>query len=287
MKIMTRRPTPATIIALVALFVALGGVGLAANGQSLILGSTSNSATASTRLTAATTDPALSLTNSGAGAPLKLNAPASVPPLIVSNGIKVASLNADKLDGLDSNFFLPRTGKATDADKLDGMNSTSFLPLANLTSLDGKPCTAIATDGTGDVPGGLSLYFAKSSTGDGLGVLVLHCLTRDKYEPNDSEGAAVGVVGSANAATISPTGDDDWYTGTCHPVGLATHCTTVAAADLPNAENDLVCDGNVDGVAFTGCLQTNTSDGQTITLHVSAAQPSTFLSYQFVVNAPM
>jgi hypothetical protein len=48
MKLIKHRPSPAMVVALLGLFVGLGGVGLAANGQGLILGSTKNSATAQT-----------------------------------------------------------------------------------------------------------------------------------------------------------------------------------------------------------------------------------------------
>jgi hypothetical protein len=37
------------------------------------------------------------------------------------------SVNADKLDGHDSSYFLTTTGKAADSDKLDGLDSTEFL----------------------------------------------------------------------------------------------------------------------------------------------------------------
>jgi hypothetical protein len=62
-----RKPSPATLIATVALFVALGGVGIAANGESLILGKSDNSATLKTGLSAPVNDKALQLTNTSAG----------------------------------------------------------------------------------------------------------------------------------------------------------------------------------------------------------------------------
>jgi Chaperone of endosialidase len=100
MKLSKHRPSPAMVVAMLGVFLGLGGVGLAANGQSLILGQ-SNSATAQTGLTANTSSAALAITN-GVGSPLKLNAPQGVAPLAVSNGTKVAGLNADRLDGIDS-----------------------------------------------------------------------------------------------------------------------------------------------------------------------------------------
>jgi len=40
---------------------------------------------------------------------------------------KATNLNADLLDGRDSTYFLPTTGKAADANKLDGIDSTGFV----------------------------------------------------------------------------------------------------------------------------------------------------------------
>ena len=39
-----------------------------------------------------------------------------------------SGLDADLLDGHDSSYFLPTTGKAADSDKLDGEDSTRFIP---------------------------------------------------------------------------------------------------------------------------------------------------------------
>jgi hypothetical protein len=102
------KPTPATIIALVALFAALGGVGLAATGDNLILG-TSNSADAKTALTAGVDARAVAITNLNTGAnatALGLNVAANHPPLAVNSTTKVDRLNADQLDGLDSTKYV-------------------------------------------------------------------------------------------------------------------------------------------------------------------------------------
>jgi hypothetical protein len=130
MKAIRHRLSPATVIALIALFVALGGVGVAASGGNFILGQ-SNSATSQTGLAANTSAAALAVTNN-VGTPLKLNAPAGVAPFAVNNGTKVANLNADTLDSLDSSYFLPKTGKAADSNKLDGLDSTEFVPASSL-----------------------------------------------------------------------------------------------------------------------------------------------------------
>ena len=61
-----RKPSPAMIVALLALFVALGGVGVAATGGNFILGQ-SNTATANTSLSSAVVGgKALQLTNNDA-----------------------------------------------------------------------------------------------------------------------------------------------------------------------------------------------------------------------------
>jgi hypothetical protein len=125
-----RKPSPAMIVALAALFVALGGVGVAATGGNFILGQ-SNTAGAKTSLSAQINGKALDITNNNTGSSataLGLNVASGRPPFAVNSQSKVANLNADKLDGLDSTSFLPKTGKAADSNKLDGQDSTAFLP---------------------------------------------------------------------------------------------------------------------------------------------------------------
>jgi hypothetical protein len=103
----TSRPSPALVISCISLFVALAGVGVAANGSSLILGQ-SNTATARTSLTATTSEATLALTNSGSGVPLNLVAPSSTPPLKVSSATQVPNLNASLLGGnRPSDFVAP------------------------------------------------------------------------------------------------------------------------------------------------------------------------------------
>jgi hypothetical protein len=98
------RLTYGNVMATVAVFIALAGTTYAATGGNFILGSP-NSATSTTALSSGTTGPALRVTstNTAAGSSaLNLNVPTGRPPLTVNSGIKVANLNADKLDGLDS-----------------------------------------------------------------------------------------------------------------------------------------------------------------------------------------
>ena len=106
MNLSTRHASPAMIVALAAaLFVALGGVGAADTGGNFILGK-ANSAGAKTSLTAGgLNDKALAITNLNAGSSataLGLTVAGNRPPLIVNSTQKVANLNADLVDGLDT-----------------------------------------------------------------------------------------------------------------------------------------------------------------------------------------
>jgi hypothetical protein len=104
-----RKPSPALIVAVLALFVALGGVGIAANGGSLVLGKPDNGATLKTGLSAPVDDKALQLTNTNTGTnatALGLTVASGHAPFTVSSQTRVANLNADKLDGIDSGGFV-------------------------------------------------------------------------------------------------------------------------------------------------------------------------------------
>jgi hypothetical protein len=77
------------------LFLAGGGVAYAAGGGSLLLGK-SNHATKTTKLSSGKT-------------PLSLSVKGGRAPLAVNSSGKVARLNVDKLDGLDSKSFVKTT----------------------------------------------------------------------------------------------------------------------------------------------------------------------------------
>jgi hypothetical protein len=107
-----RKPSPSMIVALVALFVALSGVGVAANGGNFILGH-ANNATLNTSLSAPVVGgKALQVTNNNtsnaASTALGLNVASGHAPFTVNSGVKVASLNADMVDGLDSSLLQRR-----------------------------------------------------------------------------------------------------------------------------------------------------------------------------------
>jgi hypothetical protein len=145
-----KRPSPALVIALLALFVSLSGIGVAATGGTFLLGE-SNTADQPTLLTGTvpgngqlrvgnastaassdglfgkvsatsgaansagvrgvntSSDPSASGVvgkNTGGGPGLSAIVNSGVPPLSVNSSTKVAGLNADQLDGIDSSGFL-------------------------------------------------------------------------------------------------------------------------------------------------------------------------------------
>jgi hypothetical protein len=132
-----RRPSPAFILALIALFVALGGAGMAATGGDLILGK-ANSATSTTSLSAPVAGKALQVSNTSTNAgatPLGLTAAPGHAPFTVNTSTKVANLNADTLDGKDSAYFLPGTTvrRLGPVQLSNGGGATDLLTISQLT----------------------------------------------------------------------------------------------------------------------------------------------------------
>jgi hypothetical protein len=109
-----RIPSPATAIAIVALFVALSGTAYAATGGNFILGK-ANSATAVS-----------SLSNS-AGTALSLSSKAGTPPLSVSNSVQVPKLNAALLGGNPASSFVQGGGRVASAVSTLNNQATGFL----------------------------------------------------------------------------------------------------------------------------------------------------------------
>src|SRR5262245_56629203 len=110
-----RKRSPAVLVAITALFVALGGVGVAATGGTFILGHSNSANKTSGLASGVTTGPTLLVENSGGKPAARFNTGSGVEPFVLNNGTKVANLNADKLDGIDSTGFLSKSGKAADA----------------------------------------------------------------------------------------------------------------------------------------------------------------------------
>ena len=106
-RFLRRYPSPSLVISITALVVSLGGAGYSATGGNFILGN-SNSASTPTLLQGPIATRTLQVNNGSttAGATaLSLSVVAGHPPMKVNSSTKVANLNADKLDGLDSAQF--------------------------------------------------------------------------------------------------------------------------------------------------------------------------------------
>jgi hypothetical protein len=92
-----RHPRHGTVVAYVALVLALGGTADAATGGFLVLGKPNRAAHVTT------------LTNS-AGTPLRLKSKSGTPPLKVNRPVLVRHLNADLLDGERASSFVTKCG---------------------------------------------------------------------------------------------------------------------------------------------------------------------------------
>lgn len=113
---------------MLALTVGLASEALGANGGSLILGKATNVATSVTGLVGrVASGAALLVSNPSGGAALDLRVQPGKAPIKVNSSGKVSNLNADQIDGLDSQTFQRSGTKAADADRLDGKDSTAFL----------------------------------------------------------------------------------------------------------------------------------------------------------------
>jgi hypothetical protein len=158
-----RRPSAAFVLSLVSLFIALGGVSVAATGGTFILGQP-NSADKTTALTVSTlpdtatcpapcqalqvTDnstasnagglgvvgrspstAASTIQNTGGATALRLVVNSGKPPLSVNSGAKVTSLNADQLDGLDSTGLWKLGGNAGTNPPTSFLGTTNAQPL--------------------------------------------------------------------------------------------------------------------------------------------------------------
>jgi hypothetical protein len=111
-KHLNKRPSPAMAVALIALFIALSGTTYAATGGNFILGNP-NTASSTSSLSAPVAGKALQINNlstaPGATA-LGLNVASGHPPFATNSTTRVANLNADAVDGLDSSNLLQAIG---------------------------------------------------------------------------------------------------------------------------------------------------------------------------------
>jgi Chaperone of endosialidase len=158
------------LVAVAVVFSALAGDGMAATGGNFILGQ-SNSAGNTTTLNSGTTSgPTLQLTNTGGKQAAKFTVNSGVAPFSVSNGVRIASLNADLLDGVDSNKLWKLGGNTgtspgtnfigtTDSEalelKVNGKRALRLEPNATSPNLVGGSAGNVVTSGIyGAVIGG-------------------------------------------------------------------------------------------------------------------------------------
>jgi hypothetical protein len=184
-----RRPSPATGIALVALFISLSGTAYAATGGNFLLGK-ANKASAVT-----------SLSNKN-GTALSLSSSASAPPLTVSNGVEVPNLNASELDGETSSAFLPANGTAVNSNELGGKTSSAFLPAngtaANSNELGGTPASGYMQGGGNTTGTRLALTGHTSSN-----LLTSPGANLDAFCDNGGAGFGASLAINPNGGTAS------------------------------------------------------------------------------------
>jgi hypothetical protein len=185
------KPSPAMIVALLSLFVALGGAGMAATGGNLILGKT-NSANATSYLSAPVGGGnafTLSNLNSTKGSSaMRLNVASGHPPFVVNSTTRVSGLNADRLDGIAASGFVRGRGTflANRIVLLSGYEET-LLTIPGLGQLD-------ATCSTTDA-------YINWFNDTGVNVDAWRDATNSHFEPFViSTGGALGVVGRTLAA---------------------------------------------------------------------------------------
>lgn len=103
-----KRPSPSMGVALIALFIALGGTTYAATGGNFVLGQENTATTPSSLSAPVAGGKVLELTNTDSAAgsnALGLSVAAGKAPFTVNSSGKVMNLNADRLDGQDASRF--------------------------------------------------------------------------------------------------------------------------------------------------------------------------------------
>src|SRR5262245_45071388 len=162
-----------------------------------------------TTLTGATSEAVLSIQNTGTGTALNLAAGAGAPPFKVNSAAKVANLNADKLDDLDSSALQKRvsgscsSGQAVRVVNADGSVSCEPVGITGAWGLKGN---------SGTVPGTNFL----GTTDDKALELKVDGQRALRLEPNATSPASIG--GQASNSVL-----DGAYGATIGGGGEATH----------------------------------------------------------------
>lgn len=138
-----KAPSHSTVIAYLALFMAMSGTAVAATGGTFILGR-ANSATTTTSL------------SNGGGTALSLGGGLGRPALAVNNSAKVLRLNSDLLDGVDSTAFARSsslsafqrrvTGVCSSGQAMSGVNADGTVACVQLSPPPPAPAPAQSRD---------------------------------------------------------------------------------------------------------------------------------------------
>src|SRR5262245_33054765 len=197
-----RKPSAATILAAIALFVSLGGAAVAASGTDFILGR-NNTAKAKTSLTAPVAGNALQINNTlPGGSALGLSVDPGSPPFTTNSSTKVPNLNSDLLDGQSSTSFLGINGTASNANRLDGLDSTQFLGV-NAKAADSNKLDGL--DSTQFVIGGGSISVIHAELGEEIGGVLIGTpggiarLFANCFNASGSQGAQISLQNNSGA----------------------------------------------------------------------------------------
>jgi hypothetical protein len=175
MKLVKHPPSPGMVVVMAGLFLALGGVGIAATGDTLILGSAGNSATSKTVLTSPVNDRALQLNNTNTGrnaTALGLTVAAGRPPLVVNSTAGTATnLSADRLDGRDSGSFLSSAAGSVATDSLANASVTAAKLSSSLVKRIDFKWTEAATSSVSASWSLGSLQLTVDCSANGIGLL--------------------------------------------------------------------------------------------------------------------
>ena len=257
--------SPSMAVALLALFVALGGVGIAATGGNFILG-TPNTATSPTELSAsgAASTSALKVTNTNTvtgSTALELNVPAGKTPMKVNSKTKVTNLNADLLDGLESTSWV-RRGIALNHNVNPAFGS-GVVDVTNTGSGNGVQGKTNDAGGSGmygehNGPGGYGVAGRAGDSGHAI------------YGDNTGDGFAgyfedkVHVGGSLDTSSNLGVGTDVTLGGHIN----CTNC--VDASDVSGKVGDADALDGVDSTGFMRASQGGSTDGQAVAIAPNA-----------------
>jgi hypothetical protein len=193
-------------VALLALFVALGGTGYAAariNGRTITDRSISGAKLKRNTLTGRQIDESrLGRVPSAADSDFLNGRPASAY-LLADGGVAASARNALLLDGASAAAFLPVGGKATDADRLDGLDSSAFAPAGKV---QGAVALTVGADQTLLSSGGLTVL-AHCAAGPRAQVLLRHAVP--VLDPTATGPANVVPAGDTALADATYTGAGD------------------------------------------------------------------------------